>query len=202
MDPLSIMTRIAKKTAPGKQPAYFTAHVLKALELIESGFGVGRQRLAKELGLGEGSARTIVRRLKDEGLIEINRDGMALTDMSRELLNGVRNYIQSSALPQSGMTVGMVNYAVLVRGAADQIKSGLEQRDSALLAGAKGATTMVYRSNRFVIPGMEVEPSNEFANYLVNLFKPEKGDIVIIGTADNLLKAELGAKAAALELLN
>ena len=60
---------------------------------------------------------------------------------------------------------------------------------------------MVYKSDKFTIPGLDMEPSKQFSDYLTREFKPENGDVVIIGTANDPLNAEIGAKAIALELL-
>jgi hypothetical protein len=201
LDPISTLNKIAEKTAPGKQPTFIAAHILKAVEFIEAGLGVGRQQLAKELGLGEGTTRTIVKRFRDEGLIEVTRGGMTLTARSNTMLNDIRKRVSSTKLSQAGITVGAYDYAVLVKGVTSQVKSGIEQRDSALIAGAKGATTLVYRGNQFHVPGVDVTPSVLLVRELICRLKPEEGDVVIIGTADSILKAELGAKSAALELL-
>jgi len=201
LDPISTLNKIAEKTAPGKQPTFIAAHILKAVEFIEAGLGVGRQQLAKELGLGEGTTRTIVKRFRDEGLIEVTRGGMTLTARSNTMLNDIRKRVSSTKLSQAGITVGAYDYAVLVKGVTSQVKSGIEQRDSALMAGAKGATTLVYRGNQFHVPGVDVTPSVLLVRELICRLKPEEGDVVIIGTADSILKAELGAKSAALELL-
>ena len=201
MDPISTLNKIAEKTAPGKQPTFIAAHILKAVEFIEAGLGVGRQQLAKELGLGEGTTRTIVKRFRDEGLIEVTRGGMTLTARSNTMLNDIRKRVTSTKLSQAGITVGAYDYAVLVKGVTSQVKSGIEQRDSALMAGAKGATTLVYRGNQFHVPGVDVAPSILLVRELICRLKPEEGDVVIIGTANSILKAELGAKSAALEML-
>ena len=201
MDAVSILYSIAKKAAPGRYPSYTPAHVLKAIELISSGSNVGRQQLASSLGIGEGSVRTIVRRLKGEGLIAINRGGMALSEKGKELLKTLYKRISATELTNTGLTVGKHDYAVLVRGAAGQIDSGIEQRDSALLAGAKGATTLVFRGKKFQLPRLEVAPSPALVNELVEKLKPEEGDIVIIGAGDRMLDADIGSKSAALELL-
>lgn len=201
MDAVSILYSIADKAAPGRYPSYTPAYVLKAMELISSGSNVGRQQLARSLGIGEGSVRTIVRRLKGEGLIAINRGGMVLSEKGKELLKTLYKRISATELTNTGLTVGEHDYAVLVRGAAGQIDSGVEQRDSALLAGAKGATTLVFRDERFQLPRLEVEPSPALVKELSEKLKPEEGDIVIIGAGDRMLDADIGSKSAALELL-
>jgi DNA-binding transcriptional regulator LsrR (DeoR family) len=201
LEAVSILYGIAEKAAPGRFPSYAPAHVLKAIELISLGFNVGRQQLASGLGIGEGAARTIVRRLKGEGLITISRGGMALTERGGGLLETLYKRIYGTELTPTGLTVGKCDYAVLVRGTASKIGSGVEQRDLALLSGAKGATTLVFRDNMFQLPRLEVEPSPALAEELTEKLKPDEGDVVIIGTADRMLNAEIGSKSAALELL-
>ena len=201
LDAVSILYGIAEKAAPGRFPSYSPAHALKAIEIISSGSDVGRKQLASGLGIGEGVARTLVRRLRGEGLITISRGGMALTERGRELLVKLHGRISGAELSPTGLTVGAYDYAVLVVGVAGRIGGGVEQRDSALLAGARGATTLVRRGERFTLPGLEVEPSPMLSEELAEKFRPSDGDVVIIGTADEMLDAEIGSKSAALELL-
>jgi hypothetical protein len=201
LEAVSILHGISEKTAPGRYPSYAPAHVLKALELISIGSNVGRQQLANSLGIGEGAARTIIRRLKGGELITISRGGMVLTERGRQLLETLNKRISGTELTSTGLTVGRCDYAVIVRGAASKVGSGVEQRDSALLAGAKGATTLVYRDDMFQVPRLEFEPPPTLVRELTEKLKPGEGDVMIIGTADSMLDAEIGSKSAALELI-
>ena len=201
MEPLRIMERAALEAAPGRRPTYDVIHVLKALELIGSRLGIGRQQLARELRIGEGSARTLIKRLRDEGLIEVERGGMTLTERGRRILSYFEDLMRSMRVPSTPSTVSEKNYAVLVRGAASLIRFGVEQRDAALLAGARGATTLIYDGERFQMPGLERGIEPELSRLLREGLKPEAGDVVIIGTAEEEWAAEMGAKAAALELI-
>lgn len=201
MDPFAVINKVAEKAAPGRPPAYTAAHVLKALELIGSGYGVGRQQLARELKLGEGTARTLVRRLRGEALVEVSRGGMILTASGERLLSDLRRLMASTEVPETEVTVGSKNYAILVRGAEDRVRQGVEQRDAALMAGAKGATTLIYDGVRFHMPIAEIDLDPSLNRFLVDRLKPERGDVAIIGTADDSSTAEIGARTAALELL-
>lgn len=201
MDPLAILSKIADKSAPGTSPAYSPVHTLIALELIGSVSGIGRQQLAKRLELGEGTCRTLVRRLRDEGLIDVSRGGMVLTSKGVVVKAKIGELIVSAELPETDLTVGPRNYAVLVRNVADRVRQGVEQRDVALIAGAKGATTLIYEEGRLRMPGMDMDPPGALARSLIDRLKPREGDVVIIGTANTSSSAEMGAKAAALELL-
>jgi len=200
MDLVTALDAVAEKVAPGRTPAYTSAQVLKAIELI-SGSGIGRQQLAGKLGIGEGSARTIVKRLTADGLISTTRGGMALTKKGERLIEDIHDKITGSELKLTGVTVGSSDYAVLVRGSSRCVRNGVEQRDSALIAGAKGATTLIFEGGRFRMPGVEVAPESGLSRQLTATFRPEDGDVVIIGTADESIAAEIGAKSSALELL-
>jgi len=197
----AVIERVAAKTAAGRPPAYTAAHVLKALELIGSGSGIGRQQLARELWIGEGTARTLVKHLRSEGLVKVSRGGMILTESGDSIIHDLRRLMVSTEVPETGVTVGSKNYAVLLKGAADRIRLGVEQRDAALMAGAKGATTLLYDGAHFHMPGMDIDLDPSFAQFLLDRLKPGTGDAVIIGTADTLSAAEIGAKTAALKLL-
>ena len=201
MEPLKVIERAALRAAPGRPLAYGVVHVLKALELIGSGVGVGRQQLARALGIGEGSARTLVKRLREEGLIEVARGGMTLTEGGVEVLSYFQGLMRSMEVPPTPSTVSERNYAVLVRGVASLIRLGVEQRDAALLAGARGATTLIYDGERLQMPGVEREVEPELSRLLLEALRPEAGDVIIIGTAEEEAAAEIGAKAAALELI-
>jgi hypothetical protein len=85
----------------------------------------------------------------------------------------------------------------------DSVKYGLEQRDSAIMAGAKGATTLIFTRNRLTMPNTEENTPKGDLLTLAALSKLSlnEGDVIIIGSADEKIKAELGAKTAALELL-
>ena len=198
--------KVASKLAPGRAPYFIEAHLVKALKIVDSEGPVGRVRLSKILGLGEGAVRTLVKHLKNEGLIKISRTGIILTDSGKKLSSFLNSRISSETeVPQSSLTVGPFNIAVLVKKVADHIKYGLEQRDAAIKVGASGATTLIFSHGGLVMPGAEGE--DVFKNIpairdvLISKLKPREGDVVIIGSGNDRLTAELGAIAAALETL-
>lgn len=201
MSALDIVHRIVEKVAPGRPPAYSEAHVLKALELIGSALGIGRQRLSRELRLGEGTVRTLVKRMKGSGLVDVSRGGMTLTSRGNEILTELEERILTCEFPETSITVSSQNYAVLIKGAAGNVRRGIEQRDAALISGAKGATTLIYDGEQLLMPGTALELDNSTTSYILENLKPGKGDVIIIGSSNNLFEAEMGAKSAALKLL-
>ena len=198
---LIVLREITGKIAPGRPPAYTPAHALMGLELIGAGLGVGRQQLSRELRLGEGTIRTMASRMKGLGLVEAARGGMSLTEEGRGVLAGVSQMISSSEIPETPLTLGSSNHAVLVRGASGRVGLGIEQRDAALIAGAMGATTLVFVGGGLLMPGTSEEVDPETRRLILARISPGEGDAIIIGSSDDPYLAELGAKSAALELL-
>jgi ribosomal protein S25 len=204
VDSFEAVGKVAEKIAPGRLPSFAEAHVVKALEEIGVQGCVGRLKLSKLLHLGEGEARTLVRHLKNEGLIDVSKSGISLSATGRKLLSDLRAVVSEQMdIPSTPLTVGPFNVAVRVKGMKDSIKHGLEQRDAAITAGAKGATTLIFTKNRLTMPGTEENVSKSDPSILAALSKLSlnEGDVIIIGSADEKIRAELGAKTAALELL-
>lgn len=204
MKTLETVTRVAAKVAPGRLPSFSEAQVVKALEDINLQENMGRLKLSKDLHMGEGETRTLVRHLKNEGLIDVSKSGISLSQDGRRLLSSLRTLVSEQIeMPSTPLTVGPFNVAVRVTGMKDSIKYGLEQRDAAIKAGAKGATTLVFTKNRLTMPGTGEDVSKSDPSIPASLSKLSlnEGDIIIIGSSDEKIKAELGAKTAALELL-
>jgi DNA-binding transcriptional regulator LsrR (DeoR family) len=198
---LATLKRIAENSAPGRAPSYMEAQVMKALE-IASESPVGRAALGKRLGLGEGVVRTLVKHMRAERLIEVTPQGIGVAEAGRMLLDEMRLKISGGLeLPRSPDAVGKHNYAVLVHEVSGRVRLGVEQRDAALMAGAKGATTAVYWGGVFIIPGMGRPLDVALTETLKEALAPREGSVAIIGSGDSPIEAEIGAKAAALGLL-
>lgn len=203
--PLAIIEQAASKIAPGRAPLFIEAHLVMALMLIESEGPIGRMTLAKTLGLGEGTTRTLMRHLEKEGLIKSSRAGIVLTDSGKNLHSSLKSKIaERIGVKQSSLTIGPFNVAIIMKKAADAVKSGLEQRDAAIMIGAMGATTLIFNNGKLKMPPVNEDASRKapaMCKALVSTLKPQEGDVIVIGSANNELTAELGAIAAAIETL-
>lgn len=179
--------------------------MIKALELIAEK-PIGRNRLSKELVLGEGATRTLIERLKDYSLIRVDKTGCILSKKGKELWSTLLMvFPRKVVLEKSGLTLATFNIAMLVKGCGSKVKFGLEQRDAAMLIGAEGATTLVFRSGKLIFPPGDRDVAEDFPRAyrnLVDSLKPEENDAVVIGSAGALEKAEYGAIAAAWSLFN
>ena len=204
MKVLEVVDRVAAKIAPGRQPSFAAAHVVKALEDIGDSGTMGRLNLSKDLCLGEGETRTLVRHLKNEGLIEISRLGISLSATGKKLVTSLRTLLsEQTEIPPTSLAVGPFNIAVRVAGMKGSVKYGLEQRDAAVRAGASGATTLIFTKMGLVIPGTEEKVPESDSPIAASLSKLSlnEDDVIIIGSANEKIEAELGVKTAALELL-
>ena len=199
MEVRHLLEKIVERSAPGRFPSYNEAQVIKALELTSKS-RIGRASLCISLGIGEGVMRTLVKHLLDERLIEVSPKGISISKNGQQFLDEIHSIIKTVEAPNTTDTVGTHNYAVLVKHAFNKIRLGVEQRDAALFVGSMGATTIVYNKGPW-IPGMNRKPEKELSEYIEKNLSPEEGDVVIIGTGDTILSAEIGALSAAIELI-
>jgi hypothetical protein len=85
---------------------------------------------------------------------------------------------------------------------ADAIKTGIEQRDIAIKAGAIGATTLIFKNGIFLIPTTNFNALSEepqIQKKLIESLHPENNDVIIIGSDHKSKKiAEIATKYAAL----
>ncbi|MBS7643336.1 DUF4443 domain-containing protein [Candidatus Bathyarchaeota archaeon] len=166
---------------------------------------VGRIRLSEVLRLGEGTTRTLIKRLKDIGLIKISKLGIELSPSGRKILNELKSKIvQSANVSKNPLTVGTYNVGILIRDSAHKVRYGVEQRDAAIKVGAKGATVLIFKDGRLSAPAVSSDVEKdwpEVARQILKIFRPAENDVIVIGSADTEVKAEEGARAAAWILL-
>jgi len=176
-------------------------HVYRTLLLLSDGRRRGRRSLADSVNIGEGSMRTIIEFLRDKGYVDVKQTGIKISTRGVEF---VRNLpIRMERLDPSDISIAMRNVAVLVRNRADKVTLGIEQRDAAIKAGAEGATTIVVKGGKLIVPPDYLldKERPEIARGLRKLLAPNEGDIVIVGAAQEYDRAEDGALAAAFALL-
>ncbi|NWG11318.1 hypothetical protein HXY33_06200 [Candidatus Bathyarchaeota archaeon] len=200
-----ILEKIASEKAPGPPPTFSIFHLLCAIELIAEK-PTGRIQLAKNLDLGEGATRTIIDRLKEAGLISISKAGNALTKKGLKFWQEYRSIFEKNVeIGRNELTLADYSYAILIKNRGHKITSGVEQRDAAVVAGAKGATTMMFRRGWLIIPSVSSNVTEDFpkaATQIIKLLQPKENDVAIIVSAVTLKRAEYGALAAAWTLLN
>jgi predicted transcriptional regulator len=196
---------IANQKAPGPSMTFTVSHIFFALELMAE-HPIGRNKLAKKLEVGEGAVRTIISRLKDTGLIQTSKEGCSLTKKGFDLWRQFEKYFpQRAEIAKTELTKADCNYAFLVKNSGQKVKSGIEQRDSAIVAGATRAVIIVSKKGRLTIESVSDNLENKFpeaATQILRVMQPSNNDVIIIVGAATLQKAKIGSFAASWTLLD
>jgi predicted transcriptional regulator len=199
------LEKIRGEKAPGPSPAFSVFHVLRAIELIAEK-PVGRSRLAQELRVGEGTMRTIISRLKDADLVKTSKLGCILTDKGLKLVDEYNRIFRKKVeIGENELTLANRTFAILIKNRGHRVKSGMRQRDAAIVAGARGTTTIILKEKHLVIPYVSDDVAEDFpkaAHQIVRLLQPEENDVIVIVSGDSSEKAEYGALAAAWTLVD
>ena len=195
---------LLEEKAPGPFPSFGIHHVLRALELIAKEH-VGRGRLSEQLSIGEGATRTLLNRLKEADFIVVSKKGCSFTVKGNKLWKELESvFVKKAYLEPNELVLTKYNVAIQLRGFGNIVQTGLEQRDAAMIAGAKGATTLIFKKEKLAMPNMSDDISRDYPviyKQLTSLLHLNENDAVVIGGADSLDKAEYGAYAAAWTLI-
>lgn len=143
------MQKIAGKKAPGPSTTFTIFHVFYALELLAQ-TPLGRNKLAEKLQVGDGAVRTIISRLRDAGLIETSKDGCNLTGKGSEVWEQFEEiFPRRVELSRSELSASQFNFAFLVKNCTLKVGSGIDQRDAAIIAGARKALSYYFQEWTF-----------------------------------------------------
>lgn len=198
------MQQIAGKKAPGPSTTFTIFHVFYALELMAQK-PLGRNKLAEKLNVGDGAVRTIISRLRDAGLIETSKEGCNLTKKGSEIWRQFEEIFPKRVeIPRSELTESEFNFAFLVKKSGQKVKSGIDQRDAAIIAGARKALVIVFRNGHLCIESVSDCIETKYpkaASLILKELMPQDNDVIIIAGADSPLKAKRGAFAASWSLI-
>jgi len=202
-----VLRRMAGAGAPGPRPTFREAHMVRALLLLGEVGQIGRGLLAQKLGLGEGGARTLLKRLMALRLITVGREGATLTPRGRKLWQALAKAMSSPIPIDAGrLSLDRFSAAILVRGAEKGVRLGIEQRDAAVREGATGASTLIYKGGRFIMPGGAQDCEAAYPDHVWSrireAFPLGEGDVIIVASAGDPRPAEMGCIASALTTLN
>lgn len=197
------LQKVANRYAPSRGLSFDIVHVFKTLQLIQARGHVSRDGLREELELGEGTVKTLLRHLKMQNLIESTNAGTTMTKNGNLFFSELSDSMpREIGLSKCAITLGKYNYAVLVKQMSSAVRSGIEQRDAAIKMGASGATTLLFKENKFLIPRIDydaLKDDHHLSEQLIENLHPQDGDVLIIGSDNHSKKkAEFAAKSAAL----
>lgn len=197
------LQKVANRIAPSRMLSFEIVHVLKTLQIIQERGHVSRNTLCKKLDLGEGIVKTLVKHLKIYGLVETDNTGTRLSEKGNKLLSDLELSMPAEmSISTCSVALGKFNYAILLKQMSYVVKTGIEQRDAAIKMNALGATTLVYREKKFMIPNTNFDALHKEQSLHTLLLKglnPEEDDVLIIGSDNKSERiAEFAAKSAAL----
>jgi hypothetical protein len=152
--------------------------------------------------MGEGAVRTMILHLKGERMADSIKSGTYLTAKGKNFVQSLLEIMPTECqIKKCKITQGKFNHAIILKKYAFATKSGMEQRDYAIMYGATGATTLLYKDERFVFPNEHVDclvRDLKTRNALLDSLRPENGDMIIIASANDPFIAEIAAKNSAL----
>ena len=199
---IQTLQNIVSRKGSTKILSFSIPHVFKALQLLYRESYVSRIRFEKEIHIGAGAVKTLISHLKQEEIVESTRSGTFLTKKGLEFTKKILNVLpRECTLPKSSAFLGKYNHAILIKNYSTRIKSGIEQRDYAIMYGANGCTTMVFQKNRCTFPGDEKNcliHNKDIEKIILEKLCPENGDVILVTSASNLFVAEISAKNSAL----
>ncbi|MEM3863164.1 MAG: DUF4443 domain-containing protein [Metallosphaera sp.] len=178
----------ATKPRQGNKPSYDEAYVILALNIIYDESPVGRITLMRKLGLGEASMKTMLRRLKEMGLIAVDKvGGNQLTDKGKELIEAWRSRVSIRPAALESLK-WKCNQIALKNGEGLVDRFGvIRLRDEIIRMGAEASLITVKRN------GLEIPPrTDEFSinsllqevTFLSNQF--DRGTLIIYITPQDI----------------
>ncbi|MHA1143167.1 MAG: DUF4443 domain-containing protein [Candidatus Helarchaeota archaeon] len=192
----------------GPRSSYNIYHFERVLRIISKKAPIGRNKLQEEINLGAGSIRTLIKIIKSLNLIETTVKGLLLTELGNETVKAFEKNIPFDPIlvdvPKDTSLAGF-NAILIVRNGSKNLKSGLEQTTAALRIDASGALTILFKNNKFSMPGIaeDLEKSNpKLVARLKEILQVKPDDVIIVGMGNSEEKAIMGAWAAAYSLLN
>jgi len=198
---------LSKVQGPGPAPAFTPVHVCRAILAVGDLGPIGRIELSRRLQLGEGAVRTIIRHLTQAHFISPLKGGCTLTRRGQSFYSVLRSKLSRVVVIDAReLALDKASAAILVKGAASNVRRGIEQRDAAVRAGATGACTLLAKRAEYVMPTdgkneWRLRRIDELYKVLEDSLHPRDGDVVSIASAPSAVMAENGVIAAALTLL-
>lgn len=174
------------------------------LLIVQKEATVGRYRLSSMLEMPEGVVRGIMRSYEREGYTKSRpKVGTFLAKTGEARIDAIfksANIRSMKIYDFDVFGVGPINVALQVQAVADKVRSGVDQRDAAVKAGAKGTVIFSYKGGTLRIPGTSEDVctlSPEDSRRLLREFSLSEGDVVLVSFAEEWWRALRGALSAA-----
>jgi hypothetical protein len=167
---------------------------------------MGRITLSKRLGLGEGSVRTIIKKLVELSVISVDAvGGCHLTDVGSLLVSDLKKVILATAdIDLQEMGIALPARAIQLRGLSLSESPFFRLRDISVKNGAEGLVILIYKENKITFPMMTEDVEKDYpkaTGSLKSAFSMNEGDAIFIAFSKDLRLAEQGALSAAISLI-
>jgi len=191
------LLNIVTRKGSSKILTFSTPHVFKALQILSKQKYVSRISFCNELHIGEGAVRTLISHLKQDGMVDSIRAGTFLTPKGKKFTKKFSDIITAQCIIElCNISREKYNHVFLVKNYAGIICNGMDQRDFAILYGAKSATTLLFENNQFIFPngGKDaLADDSKTKEILLKKLMPKEGDVIIITSSDDPFVAEISA---------
>ena len=157
---------------------------------------ISRNELSRELGIGEGTTRTILNLLKEKGLLDSSKKGHFLSRKGKDMLDVIENEIEGPQKIKATKLFPDFKVNVILLKKNSEIRNTCKLRDLAVKEKAEGALILSYNGKLYT---PESEHNKDFDDF-ESIFKLKNGDIIIISFAEREKHAESGCLAVASEL--
>ncbi len=196
------LQNVVSRKGSSKVLTFSVPHVFKALQLLHVNQFVSRSMFCTELHMGEGAVKTMIAHLKEESFVDSTKSGTFLTSKGKNFIKSLYDIMPfECVIRKCSIAPGKFNYGVILKRYSSATKSGMEQRDYAVLYGASGATTIQYKEDQFVFPKENIDclaDDLRTRKTLTDELHPQNGDLIIIASATDQFVAEIAAKNSAL----
>jgi len=178
----------------GNIPNYAKYDILRCFLRLSR--NIGRQELSKELGLGEGTIRTILNILKSKNLLDSTKKGHFLSKEGAKASNKIFDNIEMPKIIETELVYPEYKKIAVLLKKCGELKEIYRLRDIAIKNRAEGALILKFDNGLYA-------PESEFKGDFSELnryFEFKNGDVLIIAFSEELKNAETGALGVAVEL--
>ncbi len=183
----------------GPASRYSDAYLFMVLDSLHRNGCMSRKALVDDIGLGEGSVRSMLNVLKSWRWIEVNRAGSTLTEFGKASFEGFG--IRYVDFCDRKYVLGGCQQAVIVAGAASKVTNGMAQRDLAVMNGAIGASVFVMRDGKILFPTIwDMDEGDPEAAGRIRATGLKEGDALVVVGSDDPLRSKAAAAAVGLAM--
>lgn len=174
--------------------------IMWTLLTVEKYKRISRKDICNVLNLGEGSVRSIIQILREEGIVDVYRTGVALTPIGKDLIRNCPIEPVDCLLPD--ISLGYIQQGLLVRGGGKRVTSGMMQRDKAIRTGALGCCTIILKDDCLMMPpDWNIDEKYPSAAADIRKCGMSEGDALIFGEGEDIFSARKASMTAAMASL-